>query len=156
MALAVADITAALKDHASSSGLFEYVEGHAVLSAHGRGLAWWCYVERMQPWAARSGLATTSAVLTYRVMITMNTATHEPLDGVDPLVVDAADALVRLYVGDFTLGGLVANVDIFGAGGKPLVAEAGWLTIGGDGGGRYRSMIITVPLVVNDLWSEAP
>jgi hypothetical protein len=154
MALAVKDITTALMTHAGGSGLFEYVAGHAVISAHASGLAWWCYVERIQPWAARSGLATTSAVLTYRVMVTMNTTTYEPLDDVDPAVTGATDALLRLYVGDFTLSGLVSNVDVFGAGGRRLAAEAGWMTLAD--GGRYRSMIITLPLVINDLWDEAP
>jgi hypothetical protein len=155
MALAVADITDALRTHASASGLFEYVAGHAILSAHDSGLAWWCYCERIQPWAARSGLATVSAVLTYRVMITMNTTTYQPQDDIDPLIVGAADALVRLYVGHFTLGGLISNVDILGAAGRPMVAEAGWIVLG-EGGSRYRSMIITLPLIVNDLWDEAP
>lgn len=152
----VTAVTDALKTHAGASGLFEYVEGHAILSAHSTGLAWWCYVERIAPWAARSGLATTSAILTYRTMITMNTSTYEPLDAVDPKIISAASSMIRLYVGDFTLGGLVANVDIFGAGGKSLVSEAGWLTMGGDGGSRYRSMITTLPLVCNNLWDEAP
>jgi hypothetical protein len=88
-------------------------------------------------------------------MITMNTSTYDPLDAVDPKITSAASSMVRLYVGDFTLGGLVSNVDIFGAGGKPLAAEAGWLTIGGDGGGRYRSMITTLPLVCNNIWDQA-
>lgn len=148
-------ITQALQTHAGKSGLFEFVAGHAILTAHnGGGLGWWCMVDRMAPYAAGSGLASASGVLTYKVMITMNTSTYEPLDDVDPRVTDAADTMFRAYAGAFTLGGLIRNVDIFGAAGRPMVAEAGWVTIGGDGGGRYRAMIITLPLIVNDLWTE--
>ena len=156
--LTEADVTAltdALRTHASESGRFESVSGHAVLSAHGTGLAWWCYVENIRPYAAGSGLNTTSIVLTYRTMITMNTATYQPLDAVDPRVSGAASEMLRAYAGDFTLGGRVRNVDIYGAAGRPLVAEAGWLTLAGDGGGRYRSMITTLPLVINNTYDQA-
>jgi hypothetical protein len=90
----------------------------------------------------------------YEIVITMNDTTAEPLDDVDPAVVGAADALLRRYVGGFTLGGLVSNVDVRGAAGVPINMASGWMKLGGDSGGRYRSMIITVPLVVNNLWDE--
>lgn len=154
MPIDTATVTAALQTHAGRTGYFESVSGHAVLTGHS-GLAWWCMVDRIAPYAAGSGLAATTGVLTYRVMVTLNTATLQPLDLVDPRVTDTADALFRAYVGAFTLGGLVRNVDVRGAAGRPLVAEAGWLNIGGDGGGRYRAMIITLPLIINDLWTEA-
>lgn len=153
MPIEAEDITAALQTDAGTSGYFESVSGHAILTAH-TGVAWWCMVDRIAPYAAGSGLASTTGVLTYKIMITLNTATIQPLDLVDPRVTRATDAMFRAYVGRFTLGGLIRNVDIYGAAGRPMVAEAGWMTIGGDGGGRYRAMIITLPLIINDLWAE--
>jgi hypothetical protein len=149
-------VTSALQTHAGKSGLFEAIAGHAILSPHPTGLAWWCMVDRIAPYAAGSGLAATTGVLTYKTMITLNTATLQPLDLVDPRVTEAADAMFRAYIGGFTLGGLVRNVDVYGAAGRPLMSEAGWLNIGGDGGSRYRAMITTLPLIINDLWSEVP
>ncbi|MET0426658.1 MAG: hypothetical protein ABW046_22515 [Actinoplanes sp.] len=147
-------MTNALKTHAQVSGLFEYVAGHAILAGHGSGVAWWCMVDTMGVYPAGSGLNAATGVLVYKVMVTLNTSTYEPLDDVDPRVTQAADVLFRAYIGGFTLGGIVRNVDVFGAAGQRLVANAGWVTIGGDGGGRYRAMIITLPLIINDLWTE--
>lgn len=144
--------TAALRTHAAASGYFEATSGHAVVSAHGTGLAWWCMLDGIVPYAAGSGLATVTACVTYKVMVTLNSTTAEPQDDVDPSVANATAALFALYIGDFTLGGLVRNVDIFGAAGKRLQADAGWMTLGD--GARYRAMIITLPLIINDLWTE--
>lgn len=153
MALDLGTLTDALKTHAAASGLYEAVSGHAVITAHGPGLAWWCMVEKMFPYAGGSGLNTVTACVVYKIMTTLNDSTTDPQDLVDPAVANAADALLRLYLGDFTLGGLIRNVDVFGAAGTPLVAQAGWMTLDAA---RYRAMIITLPLIVNNLWDEAP
>jgi hypothetical protein len=44
-------------------------------------------------------------------------------------------------------------VDIKGAYDIPLAWEAGYLNVGG---GMYRILDITLPLVINDVWTEAP
>lgn len=143
--------TDALKTHAAASGIYEAVSGHAVLAAHGPGLAWWCYVDKITPYAAGSGLDTVSVCVVYKVMTTLNDSTIEPQDAVDPLVANGSARLFGRYLSNFTLGGLVRNVDVFGAAGTRADNVAGWMMLDGA---RYRTMIITLPLIVNNLWDE--
>jgi hypothetical protein len=63
----------------------------------------------------------------------------------------AVDDLCGAYCGDFTLGGLVRNVDIFGANGQSLDVRAGYLA---QDGALQRVMTIWLPCIVNDLWEE--
>ncbi len=77
----------------------------------------------------------------------------DPPDAIDPNMVAAADALGEAYTGGFTLGGLVRQVDLLGAHGSPFDVRAGYLSIDGT---RYRVLTISLPVVVNDLWTEAP
>jgi hypothetical protein len=56
------------------------------------------------------------------------------------------------YSGDFTLGDVVQEVDLLGEVGVPLRAQAGYITINQT---MYRCMDITLPLIVNDLWSQS-
>lgn len=153
MALDLGALTFALQTHAAASGLYEATSGHAVIAPHGPGLAWWCMVDSITPYAAGSSLNTVSAVVVYKIMTTLNSTTAEPQDLVDPAVANGADALMRLYMANFTLGGLVRNVDIMGAAGTKCAMQAGWMTLDTA---RYRAMIITLPLIVSDLWAEAP
>src|SRR6188768_4110750 len=105
MALDLGTITDALKTHAAASGVYEAVSGHGVVTAHGPGLAWWCMVDDIFPYAAGSGLASVSACVVYKVITTLNDTTLQPQELVDPMVANGADALLRLYMGRFTLGG---------------------------------------------------
>jgi hypothetical protein len=63
----------------------------------------------------------------------------------------AVDDLCGAYCGDFTLGGLVKDVDIFGMYGQSLDVRAGYLQ---QDGALYRVLTISLPVVVNDLWNE--
>jgi hypothetical protein len=151
MALDLGTITDALKTHAAASGIYEAVTGHGVVEPHAGGLAWWCMVDDIFPYAAGSGLNTVTACVVYKIITTLNDSTTDPQELVDPLVANGADALLRLYMSNFTLGGLVRNVDIMGAAGVRVSAKAGWMTLDNA---RYRAMIITLPLIVNNLWDE--
>ena len=74
---------------------------------------------------------------------------QKPLDGVDPAVLGAVSVLLAAYAGDFTLGGLVREVSIFGG----LQAQPGYMDFGGK---PLRAVEITVPVIVNDAWDEVP
>jgi hypothetical protein len=78
---------------------------------------------------------------------------QEPQDAIDPGVAAAVDALMAAYSGDFEFGSNVRNVDLLGSAGVPLAAEAGYLNVSGT---MYRVMTITLPLIINDLWSQSP
>jgi len=72
---------------------------------------------------------------------------QRPLDGVDPQILAALVTLVNEYSGNFTLGGLVRNVDLFG-----MRAEAGYIP---DFEGKpFRVINLTLPLVVNDMFGQ--
>jgi hypothetical protein len=151
MSLDLVALLAALESHAAASGYFEAVNGHEPNNAPGTGLTAAVWLDDIRP-AAGSGLASTTARITCMVRI-YAPAIQQPQDGIDPAVVSAVDHLMRAYSGDFTLDGLIRNVDLLGQTGDPMSARAGWLPF--PDGGLYRVMTITVPLIINDLWDQA-
>lgn len=151
MSLNVTGILDALVSHSAASGLFDAVLTHEPKSSPGTGVttAIWC--QSIGPLPRDSGLAstTTRVEFTQRVYSPMMS---DPQDAIDPRVLAAVDALMGTYSGDFTLGGLVRNVDCLGAAGAPLSARAGYLV---QDGKLFRVMDIVIPCVVNDLWSQS-
>jgi hypothetical protein len=151
VSLGTAAILDAVISHAKASGRFERVLTHEPKSAPGNGLSVAVWVQNLRP-ASGSGLATTTARLQLSVRVYTNMLA-DPQDKIDTRLLDAVDALMAAYTGDFTLGGLVRDVDLLGADGDPLQADAGYLE---QDSKLYRVMVITLPLVVNDLWAQAP
>ena len=150
MALDILGILDKATSHASASGYFEFVNGHEPVNAPSTGgLTAAVWVDRVTP-VRSSGLVSTSALLILKNRL-FTVAQREPIDAIDPEMVAAADALCATYVGDFTLGGLVRQVDVRGIHGQPLEVRAGYIQ---QDGTRYRVMDITVPCIVNDLWEE--
>ncbi|MGW3428883.1 hypothetical protein ACWDHW_13145 [Streptomyces melanosporofaciens] len=149
MALDILGILDAVVSHAMASGHFETVNGHEPERAPGHGLTAAVWVDRVDP-VRSSGLATTSARLIFNVRL-YTPMVQEPADAIDPYLVTALDVLMRAYVGDYTLGGLVREVDVRGTHGIGLEARAGYLQ---QDAALLRVMTITLPVVVNDLWDE--
>lgn len=152
MALDIQGMTDAMQSHAMELGIFERTNAHEPKAAPGNGLSWALWAQSVAPARGSSGLASTTAVLLFRVRL-YQPMVSEPQDGIDPAVLGAVDLLINTYSGDFDLGGLVRNVDLLGQYGTPLGARAGYVTIGNT---PYRIMDIDVPLVVNDVWSQVP
>lgn len=150
MTLATTDIIDAVVTHALSIGMLEQVNAHAPKNAPGTGLTAAVTAVRIGP-VPSSGLASASARLNLSVELFLPLLT-EPADSIDLVVLGAVDALMGAYAGDFTLGGLVRLVDLFGADGTGLEAVLDYLLIDGA---QYRHAEITLPLIVNDLWAEA-
>lgn len=152
MALDLETLTDKLTSQALASGMFEQVNGHEPENPPSSGgLTCGVWFETAVP-ARTSGLATTSVRVEMSVRIYTN-AVSEPMDAIDPAVTNAVDVLCAAYVAGFTLGGLVRQIDIFGAYGAPLGARAGYLPLNGV---TYRVVTITVPLIVDDLWEQTP
>jgi hypothetical protein len=148
----VLGILAAVESHAAATGRFERVNTHEPKnrpSASGLTCAIW--LQRAQP-IRGSGLASTSLRLAFTVRLYTNMLS-EPQDAIDPAMIAAADLLCAAYVGDFTLGGLVRSVDVRGIEGEPLTWTAGYMS---QDGTLVRVVDINLPLLVNDVWSEAP
>lgn len=152
MAIEIEAILDAIVSHAMTQGLFDSVNKHEPKSAPGTGLNAGIWVQSMEPVSARSGLNTTSARIQFTCRI-YGSMLQSPMDEIDPTIAKAADALFRAYHEDFTLDGLVAEVDLLGAYGSPLTAEMGYLEIDKQ---LMRVMDITVPVIINDVWSQNP
>lgn len=139
--------------HAQGLGLFGQVLGHEPVSAPGSGLTYALWVARIAPVPAGSGLVAGTGRLELNGRVFMPADT-EPQDDVDAAVTGAVDQLMAAYSGDFQFGGTVRNVDLLGAHGTPLSAQFGYTSFAG--GTTYRVATLTVPLIINDLWTEAP
>lgn len=150
----------AVASHAAATGCFDQVQGSEYTGAPGNGLS--CAVWS-GPAAAipASGLASTSVRIEMFVRVYHNAFTDTP-DLIDPAAIDAVDLLWTDYIGDFTLGGVLRMVDVKGAHGAGLRMEPGYLTVGagassgGTSGRTYRVMTTMLPLIINDLYTEAP
>ena len=143
----------ALMSHGQSLGLFEQVLGHEPVSAPGSGLTYAVWAGPVRPVPTRSGLNAVAARLEMRGRVFLP-ADSEPMDDVDAAVITAVSKLMGAYCGDFTLGDLVANVDLLGAHGTPLGADTGYTSF--TGGTTYRVATLTIPLIINNVWNEVP
>jgi hypothetical protein len=144
-------IVDALVSEAQTLGVFERVNGHEPKNKPGTHLTAAVWLRTLAP-ARSSGLASTSAVLVFTVRI-YTPATSLPADAIDPAVYDAMARLMASYSGDFTLGGLIRNVDLLGMTGTSLSAQTGYLDIDNH---MFRIADITVPMIVNDVFDQAP
>lgn len=151
MTLGLRAIIDAAVSHALELGWFDQVSGHEPKRAPGLGLSAAVYAQRLSFVRERSGLNSTSALVVLNVRC-MTSMLAEPQDDIDPNLLNAVDALMRAYSGDFTLGDLVANVDLLGAHSPGLAADAGYLNQDQQ---LYRVVVITLPLVINDLFDQA-
>lgn len=151
MSLNSAGLFAALSSHAQTLGVFDRVNEHEPMNAPGNGLTCAFWFVRLGPFQPGSGLASTSGLVVFTARIYK--PNQLPQGAEDAAVMGAADLLLAAYSGDFELGGLVRDVDLLGQSGQPLSAAAGWLPFGDT---TFRTVDVTIPLIVNDLWTQAP
>jgi hypothetical protein len=140
-----------LESHALASGWFEQVNKHEPKSAPSLGLTAAIWLQTLDPLPEASGLASTSGRLVWTLRQYQN-ALYQPPDAIDPNMLLAADALFTAYSGDFELGGTVRNIDLLGAHGTSLRGQAGYLN---QDGKLFRVFDISIPVIVNDLWSQS-
>jgi hypothetical protein len=157
MALDVTAIMNGITDPMLRSGLFRKVNRHEPKSspvtkvAGQAGLVAAVWVQRVRP-VLSSGLASTTALVVMQVRL-YTSMLSEPADEIDPEMLTATSKLLQIFSGDFELDGNVRNIDLLGANGIPLEAQAGYLTISKE---PLRIMDITLPLIVNDVWEQIP
>lgn len=149
--IGITSIIDAITSHAQASGFFDSVNGHEPKSAPGGGMTCSVWVREIAP-VDSSGLAATSVRVTFTVRLYLPFK-QQPENSIDPAMITAVDALMDAYAGDFTFGGNVRNVDIRGADGPGLTMSAGYINIDSQ---VFRVLDITLPVVVNDVWTEAP
>lgn len=143
-------IVGALVTHAQATGLFERILGHETANAPGNGLTCDFVIAGLDP-VASSGLAATSVRVTAMARVYLPAA-QRPYDGMDPRVLDAGSGLFTSFIGDLDLGGAVSWVDVRGMYGVSLGGRQGWVRLGD---GQYRAITLTIPLIVNDVYTEA-
>jgi hypothetical protein len=151
-ALNVIGLRDTLLSHALASGLFDNVAGHEPKASPGNGVYAALWVQEIGVAAGRSGLTATAIRVEYSIRIGTNML-GERQDDIDPAVMVAAASLVLAYSGDFQLGGFADQVDLLGAYGAPLAARAGYLN---QDGVLYRVMVVTVPVIVDDVFTQTP
>lgn len=146
----IAGIVDSVASHAMKLGLFETVNQHEPVNAPGNGLTCAVWADYIGPVPRASGLAITTAYVVMNIRI-YTSATQQPYDGIDPMMMSAVDSLITAYSGDFDLGGKVRNVDLLGMYGRELSSQAGYIK---QDSNTYRVMTITLPMIVNDTWDQ--
>lgn len=158
MSINVGPYVIKLHDIAAASGLFEQVLDHEPTSApNAEGLIC-CIMGSTITGVQSSGLDALDARVEFRMRILAN-AFSEPRDAIDTILMNAAGELVGELAGAYALGGIARDIDLLGADGEQLRAEAGYLTIGGSsqtpGSLIFRTMDVMVPVIVNRAWVMA-
>lgn len=146
--VAVRDARNAIVSHAAASGYFDRVHAHEPKNSPGNGLSCFVWVGGLQP--HRSGLNSTSVRVALNVQLRCPML-REPQDDIDLDLTRAADALMGAYTGDFDLGAAVQCIDLLGQAGPGMGFEAGYLN---QDNVLYRVFDVTVPLLINDVWSQ--
>jgi hypothetical protein len=147
---AVDALVAAVESIAMKTGRFRSVNTHEPKAAPGSGLRCAIWAQSIEPLPEASGLDSTSGYVVMAARAYGNMLS-KPEDEQDPRLMKAATALIGAFSADFTLGGTVRNVDLLGAHGQRLAAQAGYVTIGST---MFRIMTVAVPCVVNDMWTQ--
>lgn len=138
-----------LETQALQIGYFDKVNMHEPKKPPGHELTAAIWVQHIGR-ATSSGASSTSAYVIFNIRIYANML-QEPQQGIDPQVMIATDVLMNKFQGNFTLDGLVRAVDLLGIEGEKLEANAGYVTINSV---MFRTMDITVPLIINDVWDQ--
>jgi hypothetical protein len=140
------DLFAKVRSIAKGLGVFSATIGHDPENAPPAGLSCSIMLGTVKP-VTSSGLASVSGEVTFMVHV-WNFASKRPLDEVDPAVLSATCSLMGAFAGGFTLGETVREVDLFG-----MDAQPGYVNFEGK---EYRTMQISVPVVINDMFAEVP
>lgn len=147
MTLGVVALLDGLKSHAQALGMFERVIGHEPHNAPGSGLSCAIWAGPVDPVGSSLVSTTTRVEFTARMYVPGTS----PDDSTETTILALVDGMCGSLTGDFTVGGLARQVDCLGEAGAPLAAKLGWVVMEGQ---QYRIADVTIPLIVNDLWTQ--
>jgi hypothetical protein len=150
---AVTALQAAVVSQAQQLGVFQRVFAHEPRNAPGAGLTLALWLGPIRP-TTQSGMNNVSGVVTYmgRIYKSMLGANAKEDDAIDAALLTALSALFGAYAGGFTLGGTVRAIDLLGMSGTPFSATPAYIE---EAGKFYRIFELVIPIVINDLWTEA-
>lgn len=143
-------IQKALASHVKALGRIERVQEFDPTNAPGKGITA-CLVAATGDPRPPTGLDRSALRLVWTVRFLMPPGA--PLGSVDPLLMGKAGNLITRLAADLTLGGLVRVIDLRGMSGTSVEWRFGWVTIDQT---LYRLLDVTVPLIINDVFPEAP
>ncbi len=152
MSLGIGAVIDAVASHARGTGFWPVVLTHEPKAAPA-GPAVAVFMTSVVPYRERSGLVSVSAVVTLTVRLYASML-QEPQDNIDRDLIVASDALMTAYCGDFNLGDSSREIDLLGM--APGSAGAA-LTMGyiNQDNKLFRIAEIRLPIIVNDVWTEA-
>lgn len=133
-----------------SLGLFDQVNQNEPKSAPGNGLTCAIWIQDIRPVGRASGLNSTSGVITFSERLYTSFVSSDS-GQIDPNMLTACTTLLGAYTGEFTLEGDARAIDLLGMYGAPMSATAGYLD---QDGKMYRIMTVTLPVIINDLWTQ--
>lgn len=140
-----AELFSQIKSRAQQLGIFQGgVSTHDPETAPGKRLYCSITLGPIVP-VRSSGLAAVSGQVTLMVHV-WSSAMQRPLDSIDPQVLGAVCALMGALAGDFTLGGTVREVDLFAMSAQPAYVDFQ--------GQEFRTVVLTVPVIINDMFAE--
>jgi hypothetical protein len=158
-------------DEAAVQNLFDLIQSKVLATAYfqavntsepkaspGNDIICAIWIQSIGPARGQSGLSATSGLVIFNVRIYSNMF-QEPQDAIDPSVLKATTTLLGIFSEDFELidpqteEPTVREVDLLGAVSSGLGAQAGYLSIGGQ---LQRVMTISLPVIINDCWTQSP
>lgn len=150
---AIGEVFDRLVSYALQGNRFQSVNQHEPKNAPGNGISCSIWIQDMTP-ARLGGQAATSWLVVFNARIYMS-FTSQPYDMIDPRVTAAALQMIAALSGDFNFGSIpdadIRHVDLLGANGVKLGARAGYMEIDRH---MYRVMTVTIPIVVNDAFTQ--
>ena len=150
---AIASVMSAVRSLGSGLAVFRSsVVFHEPIAAPAKlpSLALWA--GPLEPVGAVSGLSEVSGRLTVTGRIYAANALNMN-DAAEALLLKLTSSLLGAFAGAFTLGGNAMFVDLLGAHGQKLQPVPGYLKHGEQ---EFRVSEVTVPIIIDPLWQEAP
>lgn len=146
----IATLFAQVEARAKTLGGIEVVIAHEPRSAPVSLPALAVWFNGLGPARGHSGLAATSVRLEFRGRIYLNGSTKDE-DKLEQKLLYLSALVMGSFSGAFTLGGTVMAVDLLGGWGSPLEVTPGWLQHDSK---EFRVAEITVPVILDDVWSQ--
>ena len=150
---AIVALMAAVKTIPAKTGSWRSnVQFHEPIAAPTALPALALWIGPIEPIGAVSGLAEASGRVTVMGRIYVANAQVAD-DKIEQQVLTLMSALLGAFAGAFTLGGEAMCVDLLGAYGQKLTATPAFIP---HDGATYRGAEVTVPIIIDPLWTEAP
>jgi hypothetical protein len=140
----------AIASKAQQIGAFERVQLHEPKTSVPSGLSAALWFQSAISIPQLSSLAKTSVRVEIVFRLFQNML-MEPADMIDPEMTRVINLMFNALNGEFTLGGLITQVDVLGTYGAPLRSEAGYIN---QSGHLMRAISIYIPCVIANAFNQ--